>query len=623
VEIGAGDFGAISANAAAAAPVGDQSAVRFAVLHQESDGAFDNVFTQRDDGAIDLTSARALLRWQPTEPLDVLLNARWGRNRGEIRPQKPAYPAASTLPPSSLPPAYQPPIDNCPQGAPTDGSFRSGCSDQFGFGLTDTPGFHDTQTSFTSIEDVDTHGFSAEVNWKLGRHTLTSVTAWDTADSRRYNDTDGNELALLHQTDFVDTDFYSQELRLASNYEGAFNWIGGAYFYGDEMDSQFMFDLRDHGAGLGGLIPPLTPTGGFGASTPVGIAQNVHQETESWAMFGEGTYSFAERWEATLGLRVTGDERQAEVNSFVFNSALVPDNAPVSYDQALDASAPPALGIPFPLTLISSTSVEKSWTKWSGRAALKYELADDQMMFLSVSHGFRGGEFNGGAIFGAEQAVITDPEFVDSVDLGYKGRLLDDRVQLNATAFYMEITDQQVQVFTPAGAGILPTIVNAGESTIKGLELDVQWRPLEAWFFMFSTAYLDAEFRKFFDPTINLDRSGNALPDSPEWTFDGVARYEVPIGSGRLALQVDGRWQDDVFFTAENNPALVQDSFGVVNFRGSYTFPGERFMASVFVRNAFDEEYLLGAYDTTNAFAANIFLPADPRTYGIALRYTW
>ena len=105
--------------------------------------------------------------------------------------------------------------------------------------------------------------------------------------------------------------------------------------------------------------------------------------------------------------------------------------------------------------------------------------------------------------------------------------------------------------------------------------------------------------------------------------FDGLARYEVPIGSGRLALQVDGRWQDDVFFTAENNPALVQDSFGVVNFRGSYTFPGERFMASVFVRNAFDEEYLLGAYDTTNAFAANIFLPADPRTYGIALRYTW
>ena len=67
-----------------------------------------------------------------------------------------------------------------------------------------------------------------------------------------------------------------------------------------------------------------------------------------------------------------------------------------------------------------------------------------------------------------------------------------------------------------------------------------------------------------------------------------MARYEVPIGSGRLALQVDGRWQDDVFFTAENNPALVQDSFGVVNFRGSYTFPGERFMASVFVRNAFD-----------------------------------
>ena len=41
------------------------------------------------------------------------------------------------------------------------------------------------------------------------------------------------------------------------------------------------------------------------------------------------------------------------------------------------------------------------------------------------------------------------------------------------------------------------------------------------------------------------------------------------------------------------------------------------------VKNAFDEEYLLGAYDTTNAFAANIFLPADPRTYGVALRYTF
>jgi iron complex outermembrane receptor protein len=389
------------------------------------------------------------------------------------------------------------------------------------------------------------------------------------------------------------------------------------------MDSQFMFDLRDHGPGLGGLIAPLTPTGGFGASTPVGIAQNVEQSTDSWAAFGEGTYTFAERWEATLGLRVTGDERKADVNSFVFNAALVPDDAPVSYGQAVAASSPPALGIPFPLTLIPPTSVDKSWTKWSGRAAIKYDLADEQMVFLSASHGFRGGEFNGGAIFGPEQAVITDPEFVDSVDLGYKGRLLDQRLQLNATVFYMEITDQQVQVFTPAGAGILPAVLNAGESAIKGLELELQWRPLESLFLLFSSAYLDAEFRKFFDPTINLDRSGNELPDSPEWIFNGVARYEAPVASGLLELQADGRWEDQRFFTAENNSALVQDSFSVVNLRAGYTFPGEHFTASVFVKNAFDEKYLLGAYDTTNAFAANIFLPADPRTYGVAVRYTF
>jgi iron complex outermembrane receptor protein len=177
VEVSAGDYGALSADAAVGAPLGAQSAGRLAVLHQESDGAFDNVFRNSDDGAIDLTSARAQLRWQPVEALDVLLNAHAGWNRGQIRPQKAAYPAAATLPPSSLPPAYQPPIDNCPPGAPTDGSFQSGCTDQFGFGLTDADGYHDTKTSFESVEDVDTHGFSAEVNWQLGRHTLTSVTA--------------------------------------------------------------------------------------------------------------------------------------------------------------------------------------------------------------------------------------------------------------------------------------------------------------------------------------------------------------------------------------------------------------------------------------------------------------
>ncbi|OGT81347.1 MAG: hypothetical protein A3H91_13470 [Gammaproteobacteria bacterium RIFCSPLOWO2_02_FULL_61_13] len=271
----------------------------------------------------------------------------------------------------------------------------------------------------------------------------------------------------------------------------------------------------------------------------------------------------------------------------------------------------------FAFPLILPTELENDWLEWSGRAALDWKFTEGQMLYVSASRGFKGGEFNGGALLDPSEAAIADPEFMNNFEIGYKGSLLQERMQVNLTGFYMEYEDQQVLISNPTPFGFLPNLQNAGSSEISGVEFDISWQPTEAWFAQLGGAYLDAEFEEFLDPNLGIDRSGNKLAHAPEWNLNGIVRYETPVRDGVLAAQVDWWWLDDQFFTVENTPALREDAHGEVNARASYTFWDDRLELALFVRNITDERYTVTGFDTASAgFGANIFILNRPRTFG-------
>jgi iron complex outermembrane receptor protein len=332
-------------------------------------------------------------------------------------------------------------------------------------------------------------------------------------------------------------------------------------------------------------------------------------------VFGEVTWDVASDWTLRLGLRLTEDERDVTMDAFMFQSQLVNYQELISTEQARAATLFPT---------IPRNSQKTDWSEWSGRVALDWKFAEDQLLYVSASRGFKGGEFNGGALLDISEATIADPEFLNNYELGYKGTLLDRRLTFNVTGFFMDYQDQQVLISNPTPFGLLPSLQNAGASEIKGFEFELHAQPTENWYLQLGGGYVDAEFTDFFDPTIGLDRAGNKLPHAPEWNFNAVVRYEAPLENGRVGLQLDGWWVDDQFFTVENVESLREDAHGLLNARTSYAFMDDRVELALFVRNLTAEEFVVTGYDTASSgFGAHVHVLNQPRTFGgqITFRY--
>jgi iron complex outermembrane receptor protein len=591
LDVTVGDYGQLDVQAAGGMPLGDRAAIRLAASRLSNTGMYDLVrpgLPEENFGSIDVNSFRGELLWQPSDAFEALLKAHYGKDESETTGEKPGY----VVSPFGVP--------NCPPGA-VSGALFNGCSDPFGYGQTVDPDFYDVQFTYAPEQDLESYGFMLDLTWDLGEHTIIAQTAWDSAQRDLQADDDANFLVFLADTFISDAEWFSQEIRVASNYDGRINWIGGLNYYSDDLNSQLNF-----------AAPDLPPPPGL---PPIGLGQDLQQKTESWAAFGELTWDFVEDWTLRLGLRLTEDERDVEMDAFMFQSLLVNYRELISTDQARAATLFPT---------IPRNKQTEDWSEWSGRAALDWNFAVDQLLYVSASRGFKGGEFNGGALLDISEATIADPEILDNYELGYKGSFLDRRLTFNITGFFMDYTDQQVLISSPTPFGFLPNLQNAGASEIKGFEFELYAQPTENWYLQIGGGYLDAEFTEFFDPTIGVDRAGNKLPHAPEWNFNAIVRYEAPLPNGSLGLQLDGWWLDDQYFTVENVESLREDAHGLLNARASYSFMNDRVELALFVRNLTGEEFVTTGYDTASAgFGAHVHVLNQPRTFGgqIILRY--
>jgi iron complex outermembrane recepter protein len=237
--------------------------------------------------------------------------------------------------------------------------------------------------------------------------------------------------------------FTSQDLQFYSELDGSINFVSGLYYYRSDEDQ--LFAVRESNDELMAVYTFLGNLVGRNTSTEnwlyLGTSDLV---TTSWAVYGQGTWDISNQWRLTGGLRYSHDDKNGGDNTFV---QWVGDGD-VSREE------------------------QDSWDSVDWRLGVDYTLPTGQMLYASLATGYRSGGFNFMKPTASTEVDRVDPEDLLSLELGYKGSLLNNRLQLSAAGYYNDYQDLQVIRQDVVNGVALRTFSNADEARAWGIELE-------------------------------------------------------------------------------------------------------------------------------------------------------
>jgi outer membrane receptor protein involved in Fe transport len=400
------------------------------------------------------------------------------------------------------------------------------------------------------------------------------------------------------------------------------------------------------------------------------FAWDNSNRTEARAAYLQGDWRINDAFSLTLGARWARDEKEAKeriftvleadgflIFPFAFNPALAGLFAPncpagnllCAYNVltgALDgASLEPTGNAPVrfnsvPVTFASFLPLEDAFEEWTWRASVDWTPNDSTLIYLSATTGYRSGGYNLG--FRSVNNPIYDTEKLLSYEIGYKGQLLDNTLQINAAAYIYDYQDIQVigVVDGPFGEGT--AVLNAPSAETIGVEVDFFWLATDRLTIGGNVSYTDATFDKpfgFVDTTnpdappslfpVLSDRQyeakGNQLPRIPKWKSTVYGTYSVPLrDNGAVDISSSVAWTDSFFFTPDNNPLDETPDFYRWDARVAWTSPTTQWMVAAFVNNITNE---LGVRNQGRWGAQHnyrrVVTTTDPRVYGLEVRYAF
>jgi len=444
----------------------------------------------------------------------------------------------------------------------------------------------DVVSDYRSHVDDTNKGLSAQLDWNLGDYTLTSITAWRGWDNTQWQD--GDRLATIsaafpgiEDKGELEYNQYSQELRLASPKGQFLEYVGGLFYMHGKDEETYRRTLR-------------TTT-----ATQQGIA-DYSTTNDSYAVFGESTLNFTERFRGIAGLRWTHDD--------------------LEYDHRRVSTSTVAVNGIQPGTS-SSGSVDEDG--WSGRLGVQYDLTDDITSYLTYSRGYKGPAYN---VFFNMQPRDTDalkPETSNSWEAGLKASLWNNRLTTNVAVFHTEYENYQANFFDSVAGQVVTRLINAGSVSSEGVELDFALQATSQLKFSGAVAYTKARIDEFACPAgaaASCNVNGKPLPYSPDWKSYVRADYSIPLDNGLdIELGTDFSWQSKVQYDISQNADTIQGAYGIWNASVALADYNEGWRVALLAKNLADKSYspLLA---TGGNYVYRAVPRDDERYFGIQLR---
>ena len=446
--------------------------------------------------------------------------------------------------------------------------------------------------------DRDMENVSLRLNWETGAGTLSSVTSYDTLQEILTGDA-FNFLPIpeslffflfgfdLNQSQFLDVEAISQEIRFTSPEDRPFRYILGAY----AIDTN-RFISTGNMVDTGNGVFPVFRTPSTNPLNPQATFLSDQQNNFAWAVFGNATYDFSEQFSIDVGLRYDHDRRR--------NTTLTPT-----------AFLPNVPGFPQGAT---GEVRRVSFDDLQPKVTLTWEPSPTVTVYGGYSRGFRSGGFNqtgvGGVAFANGIVGVGDTfeaETAETFEIGARTSFLDRRLTLSANAYTTRNENSYFFVFLAANS--TQNLGNIPEARISGFELEARARPARGLELSAALGYTDSEIKEFPDPVV----IGNELPLISRYTLNLGGQYRAPIADSGLGLlaRVDYRrtgrtWWEPYNTTSRNPIDLVDARLGVEH---------DRWSATLFAENLFDEEY--NAEFSPGGFV----FKARPRRYGAEVSF--
>jgi len=566
IELGYGAYDLYEVGGSFNAALSDSVAGRIAFMYADRDGYGDNLLTGEEYGARDDLVVRGKLQFEVSDQLSVLVTADHAKINAEG-------------------------IGSEVLNATSNPVFEARNAALYGASpVTDDSYDWKVNQVVNDDHEDEQSGVSVDINYEFANGTqLRSITAARTWEAT-YTDGDVNiARELIPGTTDYDNETLSQELQLTSPGGETVDWLAGVYYYEEEYDIDLVRD-----AGEAFCAPTIAAIAGpqFGAICLAGPQEGATtnaftQELESLAVFGQATWNVNDALSTTLGLRWTDDEKDGDYVAVVNNLAA-----------GLFAANENAVGM----------ERNDSKTTWFGNVS--WNASDDLMLFATASTGYKSGGFNsqsGGSVPLGDRRIFS-PEETTNYELGVKSTLLDGTMTANATLYRMDIDDFQDRAFD----GLSFVVLNAGEVRQQGIEVDINWVPIEPLRIVAGMGYLDSEYLSFRTaPGLPggppQDLTGERRNFSPEWQTSVTADWTQPLGNGlQWFVGTSWSWLDEqnVGTSCNNDPQAMQDAYSIVNARLGLRSAAGDWEIALFGNNLTEEDFCQTIFD--QAFGAPI-----------------
>ncbi len=416
---------------------------------------------------------------------------------------------------------------------------------------------------------LQSYGASGKLEIQTDAVNIVSITAWRKANGDNYGDLDDTDVDTGHFDTFTKYKQFTHEVQFLSPEGSKIDWIVGAFY----MNADQGYD----------------PIKVYGPYPILYLTTSYKSRIESVAGYAQSTVHVFENGRFTAGFRYTYDRKN-------FRGTSLP---------GVDVT---------------------TWKKPTWRLAYDHTVGENTMLFASYNRGFKSGAYN--TAFGTPPAI--DPVTVDAFEVGIKTDLLDNRLRVNASAFYNTIRGIEARVVLPGNLGIV--LQNAAKGRSQGIDGDITAIVTDDLRMNVGFSWVDNKYISFpgaaiYVPNPNgpgflnstMDASGNHLPRTPTLSGSIGFNYNHTLGdeskiyaNALLFLSSKTYW--------DPSDRIVSSGYHVLNGTIGYTLPGGQWSAEIWGQNITNEKYaaFVSGGNNSDRWAYGI-----PRTFGIRINFKY